>query len=181
VLAIGHNFGCEVYRKGIEPAGREDNQATWRNLDKLLSEAGSHPDDCFRTNWFIGLQPGEKQIGSFLNDPNPPYERACCSLLAVQIRRIKPKAILLLGPEVASRAHQLIPSLLPWKDAKKWIEIDRSSIGHSVLDVEIPAASLRANVVALLHPSFAAVNQGRRMKNMTSPVTESQIVRAALA
>jgi hypothetical protein len=63
VMAIGHNFGCISYRKRIDPAGREDDQATWRNLDALLFQAGCSPAQCFRTNWFIGLLPGDKQTG----------------------------------------------------------------------------------------------------------------------
>ena len=145
------------------------------------SGAAGNPDQCFRTNWFVGLLPGSKQTGCFLRKPDRDYELACRSLLAKQIQEIKPTAILLLGPEVASRAYSLIPALLPWRGADRWIEIDQSTIGHSARDVEVPAARVRTNVVALLHPSFGAANQSRRMKNMRSPATEADIIRAALA
>jgi uracil-DNA glycosylase len=101
--------------------------------------------------------------------------------LVKQIREIKPTAILFLGPEVASRAYSIIPALAPWRGAGRWVDIDQSTIGHSARDVEVPAAGVRTNVVALLHPSFGAANQGRRMKNMRIPVTEAGIIRAALA
>jgi uracil-DNA glycosylase len=181
IIAIGHNFGCQEYRKEIQPAGREDDKATWRNLDALLLQAGSKPAQCFRTNWFIGLLPGSKQTGRFLLKPDHDYEQACRSLLVKQIREIKPTAILLLGPEVASRAYSIIPALAPWRGAHRWVEIDQSTIGHSIRDAEIPAAGVRTNVVALLHPSFGAANQSRRMGNMRVPVAEADIVRAALA
>lgn len=181
IIAIGHNFGCQEYRKEIQPAGREDDKATWRNLDALLIQAGSNPSQCFRTNWFVGLLPGGKQTGRFLRKADHDYEQACRSLLVRQIQAIRPTAILLLGPEVASRAFSLIPALAPWRGAKRWIDIDRSAIGHSARDVEVPAARVRTNVVALLHPSFGAANQSRRMKNMRVPATEADIVRAALA
>jgi uracil-DNA glycosylase len=181
IIAFGHNFGCEAYRNEIQPAGREDDKATWRNLDALLLQAGSNPAQCFRTNWFVGLLPGSKQTGRFLRKPDHQYEQACLSLLVKQIQEIKPTAILLLGPEVASRAYSLIPVLAPWRGAKKWIDIDQSTIGHTARDVEVPAASVRTNLVALLHPSFGAANQSRRMKNMHTPATEVDIIRAALA
>ena len=60
------------------------------------------------------------------------------------------------------------------------LSIDRSSIGHSARNVEVPAAGVRTNVVALLHPSFGAANQARRMKNMAVPLAEAEIIRAAL-
>lgn len=137
VIAIGHNFGCVSYRKKIDSSDREDDQATWRNLDGLLLQAGSSPAQCFRTNWFIGLLPGDKQTGRFLLKAEAEYENACRALLRKQIVAIRPRAILLLGPEVASRAYTLMPALVPWRGAKKWADIDRSSIGHSPRDVEI--------------------------------------------
>lgn len=181
IIAVGHNFGCQEYRNGIQSEVGEEKNATWRNLDQLLNRAGSSPDQCFRTNWFVGLLPGTKQTGCFLRKPDHDYEQACLSLLAKQIHGIKPKAILLLGSEVSSRAHGLIPALAPWHGAKRWIDIDHSVIGHSVRNVEVPAARLRTNVVALLHPSFGTVNQKRRMKNMRIQTTEAEIIRAALA
>lgn len=180
VMVIGHNFGCADYRQLIDAAGREDDKATWRNFDSLLRDAGSTPAECFRTNWFIGLLPGDKQVGRFLRKADPTYERACCSLLTKQIKFLRPVAILLLGPEVASRAWQLAPALTPWKGAETWVDIDRSSIGHSQRNVEVPSADLRTNVAALLHPSFGAANQGRRMKNMLIPAMEVEIIQAAL-
>jgi Uracil DNA glycosylase superfamily len=180
VMAIGHNFGCISYRKRIDPAGREDDQATWRNLDALLFQAGCSPAQCFRTNWFIGLLPGDKQTGRFLLKAEPEYEDACRFLLLKQIDAIRPRAILLLGPEVASRAYTLMPSLAPWRGAEKWADIDRSVIGHSQRDVEIAGSDHRANIAALLHPSFGVANQGRRMQNMPVPMTEVEIVRATL-
>jgi uracil-DNA glycosylase len=180
IMAIGHNFGCVSYRNKIDPGGREDDQATWRNLDALLIQAGCSPAQCFRTNWFIGLLPGDKQTGRFLLKRSREYEDACRALLLKQIEAIRPRAILLLGPEVASRIHTLMPALVPWRGAKKWADIDRSAIGHSQCDVEIAGSDHCVNIAALLHPSFGMANQGRRMQNMQVPMTEVEIVRATL-
>ena len=180
VMAIGHNFGCAAYREEIGPAGREDDKATWRNLDALLVKAASSPAQCFRTNWFIGLLPGTEQIGRFLRKPDPAYEHACRSLLIKQIQFLRPTALLLLGPEVAGRAYKIMPALEPWRGAATWAQIDRSSIGPFLLDVEVPEADLRTNVAALLHPSFGTANEGRRMKNMTVAIAEDEIIRSVL-
>ena len=180
VMAIGHNFGCAQYRDTLQSTGREDDKATWRNLDSLIVRAGASPDDCFRTNWFIGLLPGEKQTGIFLKKDNDEYENACLSLLIRQTQIIRPTAILFLGPEVAKRAYRLIPALLPWRNAKRWSDIDRSSIGHSLRNVEVSSTQMETNVAALLHPSFGTANQNRRMKNMPKPMTEVEIVRSVL-
>jgi hypothetical protein len=76
VMAIGHNFGGSDYRAEIEVAGREDDKATWRNLDSLLVRAGSRPELCYRTNWFVGLLPGKQQTGKFLLLPINPMKRS---------------------------------------------------------------------------------------------------------
>jgi hypothetical protein len=76
-MAVGHNFGCEDYRDEIDAAGREDDKPTWRNLRRLLADADDVPiESCFMTNWFIGLQPGNKQVGEFLSRSDSRYERS---------------------------------------------------------------------------------------------------------
>lgn len=179
-MAIGHNFGCVAYRNKIELAGREDDKTTWRNLDRLLLAAEAEPSSCFRTNWFIGLLPGNEQTGRFLRRPNEAYEERCAQLLIEQIKLIRPTAIFILGPEVASRVHRIAPRLSAWRGAKMWAEIDRSNIGHSVHQVELLAAGVTANVAALPHPSFGTANQSRRMSNMAVPATEAEIVRSVI-
>jgi hypothetical protein len=181
VMAIGHNFGCSKYRDEIQVPSREDDKATWRNLDRLLLQAGSQPEFCFRTNWFVGLLPGNVQTGKFLKRPDSHYEDACNRLLIEQIKLIRPKLILILGPEVAGRAYQVFPKLIAWRHAKSWIDIDRSNIGYSPRNIEVPAAGVSTNIAAILHPSFGAANQSRRMNNMLQPTSESEIIRAALA
>jgi uracil-DNA glycosylase len=180
IMAIGHNFGCQNYRDRIQPVGREDAEPTWRNLDRLLIKAGADPAYCFRTNWFIGLMPGNEQKGPFLKKQDLTYEEACRALLLKQLATLRPSVVLLLGPEVVRRVYQIAPALGSWKSTGSFAEIDRSQIGHSPREVEVPSASLETNFVALLHPSFADVNQGRRMKKMKSPMTEAQLVAAAL-
>jgi uracil-DNA glycosylase len=175
-VVIGHNFGCMSYRLGIEGASREDDKATWRNLDSLFRQAEVGADRFFRTNWFVGLLEGDKQTGKFLKRSHPQYEEECRLLLLEQLRVLRPKAILVLGPEVARRTHRIAPMLAPWANAKSWADIDRSAVGHSVRNVAIPEADIVTNVAALLHTSFGTANQSRRMQNMTARMTEAEIV-----
>jgi hypothetical protein len=111
-------------------AGREDDKATWRNLRRLLANADVSMDSCFMTNWFVGLQPGGKQVGEFLSRPDSRYERECRELLLEQIRLLKPEVILLLGLPVVGRAHRIIPDLNPWADAPNWSEVVGPGDGH---------------------------------------------------
>jgi hypothetical protein len=173
IMAIGHNFGCEDYRNEIDAAGREDDKATWRNLRRLLADAKVPIESCFMTNWFVGLQPGNKQVGEFLSRPDLRYERECRELLLEEIRTLKPHVILLLGLPVVGRAHRIMPSLRPWGDAPNWDAVDLSTLGSIAYGVEIPGTGVKANVVALLHPSFSPSNQ--RYRRTVFPVEKPEV------
>jgi len=173
LMAIGHNFGSEAYRNEIDAAGREDDKATWRNLRRLLSNADLPIESCFMTNWFIGLQPGNKQVGEFLSRPAMRYERECGELLLEEMQTLKPKVILLLGLPVVGRAHRIMPSLRPWADAPDWNQVDSSSLGPVAYGVEILGTEVRANIVALLHPSFSPSNQ--RYRRTAFPIEKPEI------
>jgi hypothetical protein len=180
IVAVGHNFGSEYYRNQIDEASREDDKRTWRNLRHSLRDADVPIEYCFMTNWFIGLQPGKKQIGEFLSRPDSRYERECSELLLDQIRTLKPDVILLLGLSVVGRAHQIMPMLRPWADAPNWSAVDSSRIGPVAYGVEIPGTGIQTNVVALLHPSFSPSNQRYRKMAFTVKKPEVEMVRCAV-
>ena len=168
-MVIGHNFGCVSYRDLIDPAGREDDKRTWANLDQLLTQSGVDASSVFRTNWFVGLIEEDRQTGRFLRRPAPDYELKCRGVLMEQIRFVRPRAILLLGIEVASRMHEIALALTLWKGAQRWSDVDLSPIGHSVQQVEIRGCGISVNIGALLHPSFGPANQSRRLIEASAP------------
>lgn len=181
-MAVGHNFGCEDYRDEIDAAGREDDKPTWRNLRRLLADADDVPiESCFMTNWFIGLQPGNKQVGEFLSRSDSRYERECGELLLEEIRTLKPDLILLLGLPVVGRAHRIMPTLRPWADARNWSVVDSSSLGPVAHGVEVPGTKVIANVVALLHPSFSPSNQRHRRAAFPVKKPEAEMIKRATA
>jgi uracil-DNA glycosylase len=181
IMAVGHNFGCEDYRNEINAAGRENDKATWRNLCGLLTDADVPIESCFMTNWFIGLQPVRKQVGEFLSRPDSRYERECSELLLEQIRALKPYVILLLGLPVVGRAHRIMPTLKPWANAPNWSGVDSSILGPVAHGVEIPGTEVKANVVALLHPSFSPSNQRHRRTVFPVKKPEVEMIRSAIA
>ena len=74
-MVIGHNFGSVAYRKtiGALDTEGESKKSTWRHLEALLFDAKIAIDgspvsieNCFMTNWFIGLLPGKKNVGTFV-------------------------------------------------------------------------------------------------------------------
>jgi len=181
MMAIGHNFGCENYRNEIDAVGREDDRSTWRNLGRLLAAAAIPIETCFMTNWFVGLQRGDKQVGDFLPHPDSRYESECNQLLLEQIRSLEPHVILLLGLSVVGRAYKIMPALEAWANAPNWSAVDTSKIGPVAYGVDVPGAGVRSNVVALLHPSFAPSNQRHRRAVFAGEKPEVEMVSLAAA
>lgn len=180
VMAIGHNFGCDGYRNQIDAAGREDDKATWRNLRLLLADSAIPIESCFMTNWFVGLQPGNRQRGKFLLRPDSRFERECAELLLEEIRVLKPNFILLLGLEVVGCPYRIMPTVKPpWADAANWSAVDSSKLGPVALGVEILDTGVSANVVALLHPSFSPSNQRHRRAAFPVEKPEIAMIRSA--
>jgi uracil-DNA glycosylase len=133
------------------------------------------------TNWFVGLQPGSKQVGEFLSRSDSRYERECQELLIEQIRTLKPQVILLLGLPVVARAYRIIPALRVWAGAPNWRAVDLSSLGSVAYEIEIPCTGVKANVVALLHPSFSPSNQRHRKAAFPVEKREAEMIRRATA
>ena len=168
VMVVGHNFGSAGYRQRVEDklSGREDTQPTWSNLASLLTQAtltiGNRSvtiDDCFMTNWFVGLLPGNKNRGHFLDPASneSDYERSCILLLREQIAHLRPRLILLLGKDVAQRSYRLDSELKcwNWKTPKEncWGWIHRK--GPSVIVTSL--TQIPIVVTALSHPSRGRV------------------------
>ncbi|HEX7423409.1 MAG TPA: hypothetical protein VF311_05925 [Terriglobales bacterium] len=132
------------------------------------------------TNWFVGLQPGNKQVGDFLVRPSPRYEADCHQLLLEQITTLKPEVILLLGLLCGREGARNMPALRPWAGVPNWSAVD--SVGPVAYDIEVDGTGVRVNVVALLHPSFSPPNQRLRRSGMFSVEKPgAEMVRRALS
>ena len=65
--------------------------------------------------------------------------------------------------------------------SEDWNSVDRSSLGPVAPGVGVPEAGVRANVVALLHPSFSPPNQRLRRGVSSGSKPETEMVRLAVA
>ena len=69
IMAVGHNFGCAQYREGIGPAGREDDKATWRNLDACCAMPTVPPRGVFGRTGLLGCFLATSKQASFCVNP----------------------------------------------------------------------------------------------------------------
>ncbi len=181
IVVVGHNWGCVEYREKIGELGREDDKPTWRGLNRVLTAGGGSIADCFMTNWFVGLLPGAEQLGPFLPRPDVRFEAACRDLLLAQLDCLRPRTVILLGLEVARRAHEIFPEAIHWSHARNWKDIDGSPTGPVIRGADVSAGGFETNLCALLHPSLAWPNRRYRRSLHAVDDPEALILRHALA
>ena len=116
VMVLGHDFHSEVgYRRSLERNGESHLQPTWRNILKLLAQASIPTDDCFFTNFFMGLRQGTNTIGVFPGSTSKPYVEHCRRFLLRQLEVQRPRLVLTLGIHTPYLVAPMSPELAPWQ------------------------------------------------------------------
>ena len=158
ILVIGHDFGTLAYLDACIVAGEERlSQPTWRGILSRLDAAEIDPQSCLFTNAFVGYRKTGGNTDDFPARADGEYECRCRAFLARQIDLLRPKAIIALGKHVPSFLAALSADL-PWSTTRTFAQIDR--VGPLVCRARF--GDHRASVCALVHPSFAHLNVGRR-------------------
>lgn len=169
IMILGHDFHSETgfresYSRGGEVIiehGQHVMGPTWRGLIRLLEEADIDPVICFFTNAYMGLREGTGTTGRFPGSTDPGFVERCRAFLMLQIRTMRPHAILTLGAWVPSFIAPLSPELKCWAKAKSLVEVD--NIGPMIPGARFPdAPDVVCTVGALTHPSLRGPNIGRR-------------------
>ena len=163
IMVLGHDFHSVVEYAGSLKRGKEDlNAPTWRNLRSLLNEAEVSLQQCFFTNFFMGLRAGTATTGVFPGRKDARFVAECSAFFLTQLRRMQPRGILVLGSEVPSLIAPLSPQLSPWIGARLG-DIDRQQAAHRSavqFTPDVPACT----VVSLIHPSLRHANLRHRTK-----------------
>jgi hypothetical protein len=163
IMVLGHDFHSVVEYEGSLNRGKEDLKApTWRNLLKLLEDAEVPREQCFFTNFFMGLRAGTATTGVFPGRKDARFVAECSAFFLTQLRHMKPRGILVLGSEVPSLIAPLAPQLSPWIGACLG-DIDRQ---HAALrrGVQFTPDVPPCTVVSLIHPSLRHANLRHRTK-----------------
>lgn len=167
IVVVGQDWGSAAYLKSFAAAlPQEEASPTLAGTRRLIRDAGECWDSCFLTNWFYGIRPGnlndgEFPFGSATALDRKRYEADCINLLRDQLLFLRPVAVLLLGLEVAKRAHKLLEVPRHWADAVSYSALDRGA-GAFSLNVKILESSLTTNVCVATHASRYPVNDRHR-------------------
>jgi uracil-DNA glycosylase len=163
IMILGQDQDNETgYEKSLKKRD-ETYSPTWTNLDKLLGEAGIKMEQCFFTNFLMGVRKSGRNTGPSpgLSDSN--FLEACSEMLEEQLRKQRPAAILCLG-DIPVRLLGLVSRrmLLATIGAQSIKDMDARK-SQLLLDVVFDAVpDLRADVCILVHPSFRWLNVRRR-------------------
>ena len=85
-MVLGHDFHSETGFKNSLTAGTENVKSpTWRNLLRLLGDAGLDLRSCFFTNFFMGLRKGKQSTGVFPGRGDAEFLRRCQEFFLTQL------------------------------------------------------------------------------------------------
>lgn len=153
VMVLGHDFHSEAgYEKSLAMGRESETQPTWRNLVDVLTRAGIPLDQCFFTNFYMGLRAGTATTGRFPGADDEAFVRHCQAFFIDQLRTQRPRLVITLGMHVPVAIAPLSPDLNDWGAGGGIRHLDtvgpvRSRVRFTGL------ADFVTTVVALIHPS----------------------------
>lgn len=177
VMVLAHNFGCE---RDYEPSRRGESLRcpTWRNLLHLLEECCIRREDCFFTDFYMGLLKGNRSVGKFPSSKE--FDKECQRFLTEQINVQQPRLILTLGAVVPPVIAPLSPELARWRDCGTLKELDAQQISL-IPSATFPNSDVRSTVAvaALTHPCMPNISH-RRYRGCSGAEAQSAILVDAL-
>lgn len=191
-MIVANNFGTEAYwRELAAPGGpggenTRDAAGTWGGLGRLLAGAGVGLGQCYFTNAFTALLPGDRPlVGDLPGSADVSFRAACRASLLGQIGVVRPRVILALGSHAIGLLGELSGALSAWcegRSARSFAAIDTAGLAV-VHGVVVPEHGLTLAAVALTHPSWS--NQHLRSHStpagmLRGPQAEHAMIREAL-
>lgn len=192
-LVLLNNFGSEGYWESCNESqlrGEDVNacRGTWSGLRTRLREWCISEQDCFFSNAYVGLLPGDPQsLTKNLPGMSDPRFRTDCEVALIkQLSVVKPRVVLAMGRPAIEMFGRLVerPSGLanPNIEHLSFERIDQLPDG-GLCQVVMRGIGLQVLAIALTHPSWN--NQWRRRaliggRILSGADAEHAIVRQAI-
>jgi hypothetical protein len=188
VMVVGHDFHSE-YHFAVSQQHNKENISipTWRGLLGILRAVEISPQQCFFTNFYMGLRVGKACTGKFPGAHDGDFVARCRTFFLTQLSLLQPRLLLTLGAYIPSLIAPLSEELGAWCCAKTLQDIDRlgpvqKNVSFLLKDQspETVRSIVCTTVVALTHPSLRAVNvRSRRFHEKSGHEAELAMLRAA--
>ncbi len=162
VMVLGQDFGNERDLHAAQEAGEEtDAIPTWREIGKALPEADIPLGACWRTNYIMGVRPGD---ASNCTGRSPglsgDLRRACRDLFAWQVRAQQPCALVVLGRHVPVALGADFPRAFGGWSGRTFALRDAAD-GAAIRDAHVDGVTIPM-CVSIVHPSMRGPNLSKR-------------------
>jgi hypothetical protein len=146
VVFLGNDFGTLTSYRKLQAKGFE-NVPTWRHIKKRALAADLPVGGLFFTNTIIGLREEGTALTKQSWKKMPKFAEFCGEFLRFQLQAVKPRLIVVMGPE----AHESFDAF-----AKSGLDGKVLYTTHPYADFSLSAARLAADVAILKNAWQAA-------------------------
>jgi uracil-DNA glycosylase family 4 len=177
VMFVGQDWGCEADLESIKKDKDADIQSgTGRNLHRLIKESRLPINECFFTNALFGLRKGNNNLGQSPGWESKEFVNRCTEALRLQIKVIRPRAVICLGRQAPKILAQIFSECEPWVNAKSFGEIDQA--GQAFVTIGGQSETVRILSI-LVHPAFRHIHVRRRcFRNAEGSMAELELLNA---
>lgn len=157
IMIVGQDFNSKAaYDRAFAAGGEVTTSPTWRNLLRILQDAGISPDRCFFTNVYMGLRDGGNETGRFAGAKDKDFVRRCLTFFDRQLEVVQPKLILALGKEPLRmlKFSPVVPLTHPCIRANVRYQRHRGLVGAAAEQAMIAEAMAIAFRESPAHPAL---------------------------
>ena len=179
IMVVGQDWGTlKTFNNDLEEPGKNLKVGMWGGLRRFFEKTEINLEDCFFTNFFMGLRETEPAMGEHPAIHDKIFRDECGKFFLTQLETQKPRLVFSLGKYVPKLLATLSDDLRDWRYCDKLLEIDDQGPLRRNVRFE---NGVTATVVSLVHPSNRHFNVGRRRyKNYEGEEAELALVKEGL-
>ena len=143
--------------------------------------AGVPLEDCFFTNFFMGLVKGSISTGAFPGANDAEFVARCRAFFVEQLKALQPRVVIVLGVQTPRHLAAVAPELARWERVRTFKHLDESGAAL-VKAAHVPGVDAAFSAVVVAHPSLGFANRRHRKFNgLIGDGAEAALIAAALA
>jgi len=181
IMLLGHDFHSESgYRASLARGSESLTQPTWRSLLDVLRRASVPLEQCFFTNYYMGLREGTETTGPFPGATDRAFVTHCRAFLLDQLRTQRPRLVITLGVNTPWGIAPLSKDLTEWGRQRGLRHLDAAGPVRRGVRFE-GVSEFATTIVALTHPSMRHASvRHRRYGGMAGDAAEMSMLSDAL-
>lgn len=134
--------------------GNETYSSTWYNMQKLLELSNIDENDCFFTNFLMGIRKNDSNVGTSPAFMYPDFLADCADIFIEQLKMQMPKGIICLGLipfQLLGLVSRTILLANVGMTSFKEIDVRKAALLKGITFEQLPG--FQTNVAVIYHPS----------------------------